>query len=594
MSVLNKKWKKRVRDKNCFEWAKNNGYNNFLAHLLACRYSSPDQLSKVLTSTLSDLDLPDRLPDVRKAAERIADAIQASEIIGIETDHDADGVTSHAIIHEVLTKIIGYPESQIKHYIGHRLKEGYGLSDSVVNRILADTPRPSLIVTADNGSSDEARIARLKAEGIDTIVTDHHEIPEQGIPLSAYAVISPAREDSDYPDHLIAGCYVACLTMAMVRKVLIERKYFSVEPAKITSVFDFVALGTVADCVSMSRSHNNRLIVDHGLKLINQGKRPCWRALKSYIKSGGPDPIFTAESLGFTVGPRINARGRLDDAQAGVDFLLADNDELAVQLVALLDRENTERKDIEKRLKDDALVVAEQLLAKGYETLVVYLEDGHSGVHGIVASRLTEVYGRPTIIISPKFDDDTIVSASARGVPGFHVRDALQAVDHKYPGILLKFGGHEGAAGLSLHPDNIERFRDAFEEVAAEQINEKEIELGAVLWSDGEIPVDYLRLETIDQINQMEPFGREMEPPLFESNLTIEDVKRMGELKTHIRVGFKINGQPVDGVWFNAAENKTEKELKLEKGSIQRFLFSLSKNTFRDKTTLQLMIRDVL
>lgn len=584
-----KKWIKRRRSKACYDWAKTHGYSSLIAHLLSGRYSNVSEMESALQSTLKDMDKPNTLPDIDKAARRIAKAVMSNEVIAIETDHDCDGVTSHSIIYEVLHDIIGHPVNKIRSFIGHRLKEGYGLSDSVADRIIADSPRPSLVITADNGSSDEPRIAKLKVHNIDVIVTDHHEIPVEGIPQSALAVVSPAREDSEYPDPLIAGCMVACLTMAAVRQELINQGYFKKTPSSVVSVFDYVALGTVADCVSMSRSKNNRLVVEYGLKLINEGNRACWRALKPYLGEGKQ---VTSEDLGFSIGPRINARGRLDEAMLGVRFLLTKSDTEAVELADVLDIENNERKRIENELKTSAMVIAEDYIDQGYQSLVIFLENGHSGVHGIVASRITEAYGRPSIVISPKLGEPEYVSASARGVDGFHVRQTLQGVADKYPGLLPKFGGHKGAAGLTIKRVDIERFRVAFEEETKLQIAKHSINIGPVILTDGPMLYDYIKLETIDEYSMLEPFGREMDAPLFESKLRIVDSKRIGAKQNHLKLTLQAGNKYVNGIWFNVDPDMNDDQLGITNGTEKCFLFSLSKNQFRGNTTLQLRIQD--
>lgn len=586
-----KKWKVRSRSRHCYDWAKAAGYSTLQASLLAGRYTNVETLRAAFSANIKDMDVPDSLPDIELAANRIVDAIINKEVICIETDHDADGVTSHAVIHHCLSKLFGVEEGLIQGFIGHRLKEGYGLSDSLAERILASTPPVTLVITADNGSSDEVRIAKLKAlGGIDTIVTDHHEIPEEGIPASAFAVVSPARENSSYPDPLIAGCMVACLLMAATRKKLIEASYFEHTPPSVACVFDFVALGTVADCVSMSRSKNNRLVVNHGLKRMNaDSTRPCWQALKLFLGQ----TTLTAQDLGFKVAPRLNARGRLDEAMAGVRFLLADTVEEADELLKVLDSENNERKRIESALKESALVFAEQYVQEGYQSLVIFLEDGHPGVHGIVASRMTEAYGLPSVVLSPKVGDDNVIAASARGVDGFHVRDALQAVDHRHPGLLLRFGGHKGAAGLILNRADIETFRAAFEVAAREQIETNNIETGPVIWSDGVIPERFISLDSIDVFDFLEPIGKEMDAPSFESEFTVIKAKRTGTAKNHLKLTLKAEQQSFDGVMFNINPELSDQELLITENSRQRFMFTLSKNHFRGEVNLQLMIKDI-
>lgn len=589
-------WKKRKKNKSCFDFAKSKGFTGLISHLLSSRYQETGTLELALFSELKDLDRPDSLPDIEIAANRLVSAILNQEIIGIETDHDADGVTSHAVIYEALTQIMGHPANKVRSYIGHRLKEGYGLSDSVATRILNDEIRPTLIITADNGSSDEKRIARLKAHNIDVIVTDHHEIPEEGIPQSAIAVISPARLDSEYPDRMIAGCMSACLLMAAARQALINKDYFKVPPKSLSTLFDFVALGTVADCVSMSQSKNNRLIVKHGLKLINKMQRPCWQALKPYL-SGDPNRQINAEDLGFTIAPRINARGRLDEAMTGVHFLLSRDIETATKLAVLLDSENNERKKIEKRLKEASLKIAQPFIDENKNSLVIYLEDGHPGVHGIVASRLVEAFGRPVINLSPKEGGVDLVSGSARGIPGFHVREALNTINQRYPDLIIAFGGHKGAAGLTLKKQDIETFRQAFEDAVNEQIARLEIKVGPVLMIDNELPHSFITLNTLAEIEALEPFGREMDSPVFTTKFKVKQSRRIGsgDVKNHVKLKLKTfdSSEEFNAVWFNVDPDCELETLKVNEGAESEFAYSISKNYYQGQTTLQLMIKGV-
>jgi len=591
MDALKKKWVQRELSQECREWAKEKGYNDTLSKVISTRFKTIDTAKSSLESTLKNIDQPESLPDVNIAADRIAEAVLRGEVIALETDHDCDGVTSHAVLYEVLVDYLKHPAEKIVSFIGHRLKEGYGLSQSVADRIIAHESKPTLVITADNGTSDEARIAFLKEHNIDTIVTDHHEIPEEGIPESALAVVTPAREDSEYKDKLIAGCMVACLLMVDVRKNLINRGFYKDEyvPPSVIGVFDYVALGTIADCVSMSRSKNNRLVVEHGLKMMNKMNRPCWRAMKVYT---GADKELNSESLGFKIGPMINARGRLDDAMAGVNFLLTKDDDEAALLAKMLDDHNNERKSIEKNLKEKALVEAAKQVEEGRLTIVVYLPDGHAGVHGIVASRLTEAYGRPTIIISPKEGEPDIVSASARGVDNFNVRGALQEVDNQYPGILMKFGGHIGAAGLSLKKENIDEFILRYEEVSKQQISSHDV--GPVVYSDGEIAAENISLKLVSEFDKLGPYGREMDKPNFESNLYIENMKKIGADKTHLKLRLSSGDKRIEAIWFNSIkETMSLDNFNIREGETRRFLFSIDENKFRGNSTVQLMIKDV-
>src|SRR5699024_1800444 len=302
---------------------------------------------------------------------RIARAVMAGETIALVTDHDVDGVTSHAVLIETLTRWFGVPPERVASFIGHRLKEGYGLSDPVAERIVSTRPRPSVVITADCGSSDEDRIARLAGAGMDVIVTDHHEMmrvrDEQGQlqevpPPSALAVVNPARADSQYGDRQICGVMVTWLTLCAARTCLIEARHLHEDTPSLGALLDYVALGTVADCVSLAQSSNNRAVVRRGLDLMNgralpdNRKRACWRAADHCFND--PNQV-SAQDLAFGLGPRINACGRLSDAFAGLRFLLAKTQPEAVKALGELEALNDERKAIGKDLAEVAMLDAD-------------------------------------------------------------------------------------------------------------------------------------------------------------------------------------------------------------------------------------------
>lgn len=580
----------RTYDASQVEAARAAGYHPLAARVIAARF--PDL--GLVEAEITDIDPPTGLPDIERGAERLAQAIMNGEVIGLETDHDVDGVSSHAVLWTALTEFFLHPKEKVRSFIGHRIKEGYGLSESLATRILADEQRPTLLVTADNGSSDEPRIARLKAAaGIETIVTDHHEIPVEGHPESAYACITPKRPDSTYPDPKIAGCHVAFLLAAATRQALIRAGYLNEQAPRLTSLLDYVALGTVADCVSMSRSRNNRAIVRAGLKLMSQCTRPCWRAIRRFVLREGED--FSAYTLGFGIGPRINARGRLDEAMAGVHFLVADSDLRAAELAELLDTENTERKKIERGLLDEAELTADQLADQGYQSLVVWLPEGHAGVHGIVASRIVERHGRPAIMLSPKFGSDELISGSARGIPGFHVRDALQAVADAHPGLFVAFGGHEGAAGMTLRRQDIERFRDAFETAARQQLGEQD--LYPVRWTDGGLEAEEFTLEAAEALVALGPYGQECPAPVFENALEIREIVPVGrgeKGKVHMKLSLGLPGEAAaSAIMFNVIEHEDD-PLPFAVGDLRTFAYTLDINEFRGNRTVQLKIESLV
>jgi single-stranded-DNA-specific exonuclease len=517
------------------------------------------------------------------ASARIIKALSNGEVIGLETDHDVDGVTSHAVLYRALVDVFQHPKDRIKSYIGHRLEEGYGLSDPLCDRILADNPRPTLIITADNGSSDADRIARLKENGVDTIVTDHHGMPEEGPPAQAIACVSPARDDSEFPDGMIAGVMVSFLLMCVVRQQMMELEFLPDNTPSLKDLLDFVALGTVADCVSLARSENNRAIISSGLTPISMGVRPCWRAIRP--KMGDDAKPISSSDLAFTIGPRLNAAGRLSDAMVGVRFLLSETDEEARQWLNKLEGENTLRREIEADLKEEAMAVGEIQDEMGKKVLQVSLSEGHAGVHGIVASRLVERYGKPAICFSPKQGEPGIITGSARGIEGMHVRDAMQKVRTQSPDILLKFGGHEGAGGLTLKESNFKRFEQAYEEAVSEQLGDKVLE--PYILSDGVIGTNEVSFELIHGLDRLQPFGREFEAPLFTGLFKLMSSKPMGEKGTHWRFQLIGNEDGVfEAVWFNVGQ-----ECPLTMDGLYRIVFTPELNWWRGKAKMQLMIR---
>lgn len=537
----------------------------------------------VIDCGLQDLDSPLSLPDVEVAAERIATAIMNGEVIGLETDHDVDGVTSHAVLYQALNQFFHHPKEKIRSYIGHRLNEGYGLSDALCDRILADEVRPTLIVTADNGSSDGPRITRLRQAGIETVVTDHHGMPDEGSPVDAIACVSPARADSQFPDAMIAGVMVSFLLMCVVRQRLIGAGHLPVSASRMTPLLDYVALGTVADCVSLARSRNNRAVIKAGLGPINNGSRPCWQAIRPHL--GDESKPLSSSDLGFGIGPRINAVGRLDDAMVGVRFLLAESVNEAAQYVEELNKGNLLRREIENELKEEAMEVGELQVESGRTVVQVCLTQGHAGVHGIVASRLVERFGRPAVCFSPKVGEPGVLTGSARGIEGMHVRNAMKEVDARAPGLLIRFGGHEGAGGLTLRESDFPKFEALYEQVVTEQVAGRKLE--PLVITDGLIDTRQITAELISGLQALEPYGREFESPLFTAAFKVMSASSMGADKTHWR--FKLIGAEggiFEAVWFNAGE-----ECPLDMSDLWRLAFTPELNWWRGNAKLQLMIR---
>lgn len=559
------------------------GLDELTARLVAARVS--DQLadfSALMSPSVRHLDHPATLPDIERACGRLADAIVHGEKIGVVTDYDVDGITSHTLLRESLVDDFGVSEGLVSAFIGHRLTEGYGLSDPVCDRILEVAP--GVVITADCGSSDEARIQRLKAANIDVIVTDHHGIPAEGVPPSAYATVSPARADSAYPDAAIAGCTVAWLLMCQLRQTLINREVLPEDAPKLTRHLDLVSLGTVADAVSLF-SANNRALVNAGLGIMNRRQRPCWQALAELLNRGA-EP-FKIDDLGFQIGPRINARGRMEDPFAAWHFLAATSLDEARTLLRTLDDNNRERRETEKRMVQAATEHVASSLQPADQFVLVYNASFHAGVQGIVASRLLEAFGRVTCVCSPG-NESGAVSGSLRSVPGVDVGQALRDVNDTQPGLLHRFGGHPAAAGVSLLEARLDDFREAMATAVSHQIGARGLE--PVLLTDGELPADGVTRECWQRVQSLAPFGRGFEKPLFEGEFSVDGVRAVGADPVHLSLNLSAPGVRVRAIWFSALPDASA-DWPIAQGSQVRCVFELEPDTYRGGSAMQLVVR---
>lgn len=542
-------------------------------------------LKPVISPSLNYLSHPQQLKDCKKAAGRIADAVIQSKPIGIVTDYDVDGISAHALLVESLQQFYLPPKSILSH-IGHRLTDGYGLSPNIIERILSADTKPEIIITADCGSSDQEAISVLEEAGIDVIVTDHHAIPCGGIPQSAYAVVNPARDDCFYPDKSISGCMVSWLVMCQVRNILMEKKYLPATTPKLGNLLDYVALSTVADAVSLL-SPSNRAVVVKGLNRINELDKPAWVSFaKLCNKNGYTSAQFTVEDLGFLIGPRINAQGRVDDPIKALDFLLAEDGFSADNYLDILDKNNTSRKVIEKYMVTIAKKKAKEFVRQKSKGLVIYEDDFHPGVQGIVASRLVDSFGLPAVVFSPA-NGSTEISGSARTIPEIHIRDALQEIDNRNPGLILRFGGHKGAAGLKISSENIESFRQAFESLMNEYGSN--LNLHPKIHTDGDLDECQITLDTINELKGIEPFGRGFAEPVFEGIFTVEEFRIIGREPIHVVFKLAKKDKTYSAIWFRALE-KPGGELPFYYNDTIKCAFKLKLNNFRGKQDVQMVI----
>lgn len=532
-----------------------------------------------LLPSIDELEDEQRLADMGRAAQRLADAILSREVIGIATDYDMDGLGGHAAFRRAVVTMFGHLPQRLRSYIGHRLAEGYGITQSLAARVLED--QPAVLVTADCGSSDEARIAQLSQAGIDVIVTDHHELPPEGPPRSAYACVNPQRSDCGFTDKSIAGGMVVWCLLRAVRKILIEAGHEPAQQASLGSLMDLVACSTVADCVSMA-SVNNRVVVNAGLARMNARDRPCWQAMAQLMKLSE----FTAESIAFGVAPRINARTRLADPFAALYFLLARDLTSAHARLRVLDAENQARKQIERQMIEDLLPRAAQLSRQGRHAITLALPDGHPGVQGICSSRLVEAFGRPVFLFSPHAAEPGVLTGSARTVEGINVKQILLSVDAQAPGLIQRFGGHKAAAGAQILAQDFPVFATLFERATAEAVAGEP--LMPWRWSDGELSPRQITRTLLQELKILEPTGRGFEAASFDGAFQVVGLREVGE-GTHLRLGLRREGVDVEAVWFRARRSP-QQPLPVRVGEQAHFVYSLAENAFRHPPRLELRI----
>ena len=570
----------------------NTGHTKLQAEVIASRVSNLDQALGFKTSSLSVIEHPRKLAGADKAASRIASAIMNNEVIGVFSDYDVDGLTGGSVIQIALSHYFSHKKQNIVSMIGNRFKESYGLSDVAVDKIIhavksGQIKKPSVIITVDCGSSDEPRIQRLRDFGIEVIVTDHHAIPPAGVPKSAFVTVNPQQPYCLYKDKNIAGVAVGWLVMSLVREKLILEDYLLHDSKKLTGLLDYVALGTVADSVDMS-SLTNRAFVRTGLKLINANVRPAWQAIK---KLTGQDEPFNEQDLGFKIGPRINARSRMDDPYAASRYLLASTLSDAEQYLQLLDDDNQLRKETQKKMTD----IAKSKLAQCEDThcTIVFDDSFHEGVQGIVASKMTEITGKPSIVFSPTSDVD-VVKGSGRTVKGIDLKEVFTSVENAMPGIHIKVGGHKGAFGCAIKKSDIPTYKALVNKAIASMTD---LELSPFIEVDGLFDLQNTTLaDAIEELKELAPFGREFEPPTFEMHLTLISQEMVGkENRVHCKLSMydEKTNSTYDGIYFNAISHPDE-HFPFTEGDEVTLFAQLGENTFRGKTTVQLEIKDIV
>ena len=519
-----------------------------------------------------------QLSGVEKAVEILYNAFREGTRIVVVGDFDADGATSTAL------SVLGMRSlgcNNISYLVPNRFEDGYGLSPEVVDQ--AHARGAQLIVTVDNGISSHTGVEHARALGIPVVVTDHH-LPGDTLP-DAEAIINPNLRDCDFPSKSLAGVDVAFYLMLALRTFLRDKGWFDergITPPNLAELLDLVALGTVADVVPLDA--NNRILTWQGLSRIRAGK--CRPGIKALLEVSNRDPQkLAASDLGFALGPRLNAAGRLDDMSVGVALLLCDNIGEARVLANELDALNQTRKEIEQGMQAEALTLCEKL-ERSRETLpgglAMYHPEWHQGVVGILASRIKERFHRPVIAFAPA--GDGTLKGSGRSIQGLHMRDALERLDTLYPGMMLKFGGHAMAAGLSLEEAQFEHFQQRFGELVTEWLDPSLLQ-GEVV-SDGPLSVAEMTMEVAQLLRDAGPWGQMFPEPLFDGRFRLLQQRLVGERHLKVMVEPVGGGPLLDGIAFNVDTacwpDNGVREVQLA--------YKLDINEFRGNRSLQLII----
>ncbi len=534
--------------------------------LLARLYASRGVTDKAeLDYELKSLLPPTSLTHATDAAQILADAIEAEASLLIIGDYDCDGATATAVGMRAL-KMLG---ANVNFLLPDRFKLGYGLSPEIVD--LAAEQSPDLIITVDNGIASIEGVNRAREHGIATLITDHH-LPAETLP-DADCIVNPNQPGCDFPSKCIAGVGVMFYVMLALRAELRERGFFAERPEpNFASLLDLVALGTVADVVKLDR--NNRILVSQGLKRMRAGQ--LQPGLAALFKAAGRDPKrATAMDLGFILGPRLNAAGRLADMRLGVEALLTDDPARALNIAQQLDALNRERREIESGMQEQALILLESLDTSDAAPGIALFDEGwHEGVVGILASRIKDKLHRPVFAFAP--GEGGLIKGSGRSIPGLHLRDALDLVAKRAPDLLVRFGGHAMAAGATLREENFAQFRDLFAQVAGELLDPAD--LTRTLETDGALEGGYFSLETA-RLLENEIWGQGFPAPLFMDEFEVEQQRVLKE--KHLKLRLRKGNTRIDAIQFNFSKQPAHST---------RLAYRLSINEYMGVETTQLMV----
>jgi len=520
------------------------GVHPLLAQLFAARgVRSNDELDDGLARLIP----PAELHGAQAAAVLLADAIAARKRICVVADYDCDGATACAVALRGLA-LLGAEPGTLRHIVPDRAVHGYGLTPTIVDLALEQKPgpKPDLLLTVDNGIASIAGVAHARAMGLDVLVTDHH-LPakegEQVVLPDASVIVNPNQPGCAFPSKNLAGVGVMFYVLLALRTELRARGAFSAEQQpRLDALLDLVALGTVADVVRLDA--NNRRLVAQGLRRIRAGKMHA--GIAALFSAAGRDASrATGFDFGFALGPRINAAGRLSDMSLGIECLLTDDPARAAQLAQTLDTINRERREVEAGMREQAEAMLETLMPEGDAppALALYDPEFHEGVVGIVAGRLKDRLHRPTFVFA--LGQDGLLKGSGRSIPGFHLRDALDLVTKRHPGVLKRFGGHAMAAGCTLAEEDFDTFDGALQQVAREWLDAAT--LSRTLLTDGPLAAEYFNAETVRSLDA-QVWGQAFEPPLFCDEVEVVSQRLVAE--KHLKLSVRHAGALRDAIWF--------------------------------------------
>ncbi|WP_313482626.1 single-stranded-DNA-specific exonuclease RecJ [Acinetobacter variabilis] len=543
------------------------GVPSFVANILARRGVESEQELELKLKHL----LAPTMKGLTEAVQLIDQAIDAGQKIVIVGDYDVDGATSTTLMVLALRDM----GAHVDYLVPDRFKYGYGLTPAIADLAFANFT-PDLLITVDNGISSHEGVKQAQDHGMQVIITDHH-LTTKPTP-AAEAVVNPNQLGCDFPSKALAGVGVAFYVLANLST---HRKKLGKSSTVITNYLDLVALGTYADVASLD--YNNRILVDAGLKRIQH--HLCRPGISALLEIAGRDAAtLKAQDLGFVLGPRINAAGRMETMDIGIECLLAPDLATAYPLAEQLNKLNVERRQVEGKIKQEALTELEKIQLDENTlpaALIMFEQHWHQGVIGIVAGRLKEQFHRPSIVFAA--DEDGIhIKGSARSIEGIHIRDSIERIAEQYPHLVSHFGGHAAAAGLTIKKQHFAEFKQVFEQLIAEM---DENLFTATLWTDGELPASAFQIETVDLLQNLSPWGQKFPQPIFEGIFKILDYRWLKDVHLKLRVALE-NGQVVDAIAFSAIDKYKFDPMKQH----VRLVYELDKNVFNGNVSLQMRI----